>query len=93
MKKFLSFLFCLLLTLSSFSLYSCNKKEDLSEKVSYLRQIEYQGKSDNYSLRAFYGFRETPFNNDGVGKDKVYGISFRLLDKELDQSAYTISLS
>ena len=92
MKKFLILSLTLLLLFFALSFSSCNKSEDLSTKVSALRETEYTAESENYKLRAFYGFRETPFNFDGTHGDKIYGLSFRLLDKETTDVEYYIGI-
>ncbi len=87
MKKFafiLSFLFCL-----SF-LFGCNGKPTLIENLSELRTDVFYGESENYKLKASYGFKESPFINDGkVGKTE-YALEFRLLEKT-DDASYSIS--
>ena len=92
MKKFFVLFFSSVCIFCSLFLFSCSKKEDLSKHVSYLRQIEYNGQGENFKIRCFYGFKETPFINDGQQKEKVYGLTFRLLDKELDQTTYSVNL-
>ena len=73
-------------------LFSCSKKEDLTKNVSYVRQIEYRAEAEGYKVRAFYGYKETPFISDGVSKTKVYGLTFRLIGLDLTDVKYTVSL-
>ena len=80
MKKII-LIFALVLA-SIFALSGCdcsNKKEiDYVNYVSELRSNLYEGKSDNYSLKASYGFKETPYQNDGKIGKKIYLLSFKL---------------
>ena len=95
MKKIVKFIlvflcFCSLLSVSN---YGCAKRFQLSNYVSQLKSDVFFGESENYSVKAFYGFMESPFNNDGkVGTIKNQ-LSFTLLGKENDNATYTLSLT
>ena len=92
MKKF--FIVFVTILLACFCLFSgCKKDEGLSKYVSQLHSDVFSGKSENFSVRATYGFVEKDFNNDGKVLTRVYQLNFHLLDKQLDQQTYYVYLS
>lgn len=89
MKKFF---IVFLVVILSFSFVSCSKKkQDLSPFISELRSNVFEGKSQTFTIKSTYGFRETPFNKDGKVKEKVYLLTFKLLGEVSEQTTYTIS--
>lgn len=88
MKKFSLFFIVFIFLLSS--LTGCSKTEGLEKYVSELRSNAFYGEVEDFKLKAWYGFRETPYENDGKVKEKVYLLHFRLLDKETTETAYTL---
>jgi hypothetical protein len=90
MKKFALF-FALILAFFT-TLNGCAKPFTLDSSVSELRCDLFYGESKSYSLKAGYGFKESPFINDGSVGKIVHTLNFRLLGKETDLSAYTLSL-
>lgn len=70
---------------------SCQKTNPLYDAVCELRSNLYYGISENYKLDACYGFTESATQPDGKS-EKVYAITFRLLEKEIDQADYSISM-
>lgn len=90
MKKIFKVIFSLSLCLTFFASFllfgaaSCEKKKSLSDFVSELRTDVFEGSSENYSLKAAYGFKESPFANDGVIGEKIYSLSFVLTNKLAD---------
>ena len=99
MKKIFKVLFSISLCLTCFAAFllfgafSCEKKKTLNDFVSELRTDVFEGSSDNYSLKAAYGFKETPYINDGVIGEKVYSLSFVLTNKLADDVKRTIVFS
>lgn len=94
MKKsrvFLSFLLALFTLIISLS--GCDKGLMLENYVSELRSDVFYGESDEYKLKAFYGYREHDYVNDGKVGEKEYLLSFRLLDKETDGATYTVKFN
>ncbi len=91
MKK----IFCLLFAFFTliFLFCGCKKPLDLSVHVSELRSNVYQGESENYSVKACYGFKENPFINDGKVGNTVNLLQFRLIGKEMDSATYSITFS
>lgn len=75
MKKFIAFV-VLLGILVPFS--ACKKENPYLKNVSELKQNVYFGSSENYSVTAYFGYREDPFINDGKCGNKVYGYTFKL---------------
>ena len=85
--------FCLLSCLSILIFSGCAKLNPLYDCVSELRQNIYQGSNQDFTLKAGYGFKETPYQNDGEVSKKIYHLTFRLMDKEIDDVTYTIKLN
>ncbi len=95
MKKFLLFLFPLLLCFTvTLNLFACGSQVDpLYQRVSELKNQVYYGESQNYKIKACYGFKENPYINDGKVGEKVYNLTFKLLDKETDSITYTLTFN
>jgi hypothetical protein len=90
MKRLVSLFLVLFCAFFMFS--ACQKENPLFEHVSELRSDVFFGQSENYSIKASYGFKETPYNNDGDVKTRVYILHFILLDKEIEQATYTLTM-
>lgn len=88
MKKF--FLFLIVFTCFTLSFSACKQDNILLSNVSEARYNLYQGQSQNFSIKAGYGFKETPFINDGKVGKTINVLSFKLLDKEVDDTTYTL---
>ncbi len=91
MKRFFS-LFCVLIFLLTFS-SACSNKFSLNEYVSELRSCLYEGRSESYTIKAGYGFKESPFVNDGKVGDRVNLLSFKLVDKQTDDALFTLKFT
>ena len=91
MRKF--FIIILVFTLLLTGISGCKNEENLFDFVSELRCEIYQGSSENFSVKAVYGFKEQPFNNDGKVGEVVYGLTFKILDKETEMSSYSLNFS
>ena len=89
MKKFFIVILSVFFVLS-FS--SCAKNQGLTPYVSELRSALFEGQSQYLTIKAGYGFRETPFNQDGQVKSRVNLLTFKLLNEQL-QATYTISFN
>ena len=93
MKKICLFAVCLLISIFVFGGCDCGGEEQgLSLNVSQLRYELYEGKSQNYTLYAEYGYTESPYLADGKMGERVYILRFRLPDRQTDQITYSISL-
>lgn len=92
MKKSYLFLFiiCLTCTLTIFS--GCNKQSFLLDYVSEVRQDIFEGNNPDYNLKAYYGYKETPYANDGNIGEKNYSLTFLLKDIEESQISYSITI-
>ena len=75
MKRFIVFL-VIFATLVSFS--GCKEENPYLNNVSELRQNVYLGSAEDYTVTAYFGYRENPFINDGKCGNKVYGYTFKL---------------
>ena len=91
MKKFLCILFTVLITLTMFC--ACEKKPSLFSYVSELKSDEFTGESENYKIKATYGFYEVPKENDGKVGNRAYTLSFKLPNKETENATYVLSLT
>ena len=94
MKKILisalAIFLCICLSLFS---AGCTENNDLFAYVSELRQNIYEGKSQNYTVKAAYGFKESPFSSDGKAGEKIYKLTFRLPEKETEGITYTVKFT
>lgn len=91
MKRFFCLTLILVVIFSFFS--ACSKSFTLDGNVSELRSCLYEGKSDTLHLKAGYGFKETPFVNDGKVGDTAYILTFKLIEKETEKINYNLSFS
>ena len=88
MKKSVAFICLFIFSICLFS--GCAKKQGLERYVTELRSDIFYGQTEQLKVKAFYGFKETPFLNDGKTGEKEYFLKFRLLDKETDLTTYTL---
>ena len=90
MKKFFYLSLCALLSLICIFFVGCKKTLSLADYLCELRHQVYEGQTQEYNLRAYYGFKEKQYNSDGKATSPVYLLTFRLLDKQTDDCAYYI---
>ena len=91
MKKSIFVLISLLTFLCFFS--ACAAPFSLVPFVSELRSDIFIGSSENFNVKASYGFKETPFSNDAKVGIKIDQMTFRLLDSETDVSEHLLCLT
>ena len=91
MKKLLSVISSLLLFCFLLPLIGCNNKSGLEIYVSELRQTTFRAECDDFTLKAHYGYKETPFVKDGKVGEKAYALTIKLLGVSLDPATYSIS--
>ena len=92
MKKFLLLFICILAVFFTFS--GCKQQENTLDKyVSELRSEIFYGQSQNFTIKASYGFKEIPYNHDGKISDRVYVLVFKLVGRETDQATYNASFT
>lgn len=85
----------LILVLSIFSIFfsGCSTKEKpLSLHVSELRSNVYSGKCEYTTLTATYGYRETPYSQDGSVAQKIYALTFTCSEGLNTEISHFISL-
>jgi hypothetical protein len=70
---------------------ACAKQNVLLNSISQLRCNLYQGETENFKLKAGYGFTEQPFVNDGKVGRTINQLTFKLVDKETEQATYSLS--
>ena len=92
MKKLFSIISLLLLCVLLVGVCGCkNQTDNLMNYVSELKCELYEGASENYTLKASYGFKEVDYQNDAkVGKVQ-HLLTFRLEDKTLEETTYALS--
>ncbi len=73
--------------------FGCGNVNRLYSRLSELRLNLYEGESENYSLRAHYGFCEIPYINDGTVGEKVYKLTFKLSCKTTEDADYSVSFT
>ena len=88
MKKLVIFVISLVLL---FSLCSCKTDGGLTPFVSELRSDVFVGEGQSLSLKAGYGFKETPFITDGKTSNKTYALTFKLLGVNDQNVAYSLT--
>ena len=95
MKKlrFFALFLCLISSLTFIIFSGCAKTNPLYDCVSELRLNLYQGSCEDFTLKAGYGFKETPYHNDGEVSKRIYQLTFRLLNKDIDDITYTLKLN
>ncbi len=94
MKRFvLLFLFPLVFVGFLFCYTACAKPINLEPFISELRSDLFYGRGETLELKAGYGFRETPYVNDGKISEKISAITFRLLGVETTNTAYTLNFT
>ena len=74
-------------------LCACNDKLDLTTSISNLKCNAYESQDSEYKILANYGFKEKQNSKDGKVGDKIYLLSFKLLEHALDNTTYFITLS
>lgn len=79
---------CTALLTFTFALFLCGcvKTQTLTSFVTELQSDVLEGKSENFNLKAAYGFNLE--NNE-----RVYMLTVKLIGKESDNAAYTLSFS
>ena len=95
MKKSQKLIFITLLSFVLFmiSLSGCTQENPLFNNLSELKSNVFYGKSENFSVKASYGFKEEPFVNDGKVGKLNYQLTFNLIDKPADQTTYSVSIT
>ncbi len=68
-------------------LFACDGQPTLMKNVSELTEYVWQAESDDYILKAQYGYRETPYVPDGTVGTLSYGLTLRLTPKTAVQNA------
>ncbi len=90
MKKF-TFIALILAILVSCFLVGCSNEPSIYYSVTVLKSEIYEGESQNYQVKANYGFCATPISDSQESK-KIYLLTFTLLNKETDNATYSLTL-
>ena len=92
MKKFITCFVTLFLVLIAPYFFACEQQSFLTPYVSEYRKDVFEGQGQNHKLIAYYGYRESPYLNDGKVSTIENGLTFILLDAPSDNVAYTLTL-
>lgn len=92
-KKYLKFLVTFAIILTLILSTGCTSKFDLSNFVTELRSDIFEGQGEIYSLRCAYGFTLHNGIDERSSDHKVYGLTFKLVDRELDTATTTVSFT
>lgn len=87
MKTFYAVVFSLAAIFFSLLGTGCNKPDPFINSVTELRQNVYEGASENYKLKAAYGYDET------LAGDRAYRLTFLLCDKTSSAETYTLTFN
>ncbi len=93
MKKILKIIIVSLTILCCFTFIGCKEENPLLPYLSELKKDVFEGQSQNFSLKAYYGFKESPVNPDGNKGNTVWNLTFKLLEKETDTATYTLTFN
>ncbi len=83
MKK-IALTFCLLFLVSCCFLSGCKDTPSLYGYVYELQSDVFEGQSQNYNLKAVYGYK--------TENEKIYRLTIKMVGKEADNATYTLSL-
>lgn len=72
---------------------ACSKPPSLDVYLSELRSDVFEGQSQSYFLKAGFGFKETPFVNDGLVGETVSQMTFKLEGDLVDGAKYSLSFN
>lgn len=92
-KKFLLFLLSLFLMLFASFSFACSDAHSLCYAISDLKSDIFEGKDENYTITASYGFRENPFVKDGRVGEKHYSLKLRIKCADKEPSSYVVSMT
>ena len=90
MKKISVFIICLCCIF--LPLGACKSAFTLTPFVTELRCNLYEGRSETHALRCAFGYtsrKQAKSNED----DKVYGLTFKLLDQETSNAEYSVGIN
>lgn len=91
-KNIIVKLLVVFLLIFSMPLFGCTKKSMLLPYVSELRCNVFEGISENFSIKAHYGYRETPYLNDCKVSPYSYELTFFLKGNVNDNASYSLEL-
>ncbi|HCH73875.1 MAG TPA: hypothetical protein DEV87_01670 [Clostridiales bacterium] len=87
MKNFFTVISSLIIAFAALTGASCGKPDPFINSVTELRQNVYEGVSDNYKLKAAYGYEDNEKN------ERVYRLTFLLCDKTSSAGTYTLTFN
>lgn len=91
MKKF-NFIITFILSLSML-FGGCKQEFSFVDYVSELRNNCYQSIDSDFNIKGGYGYIENDNSLDKNSSNKIWLLTFKLLDKELENATFNISLS
>ncbi len=85
-KKIVILALIILTAFTQIIFVGCKTDTSLTDNIIELRSNVFEGKSDNYTLSASYGFKKTNNTNS-------YLLTFKLHDKELESAEYILKFN
>ncbi len=70
----------------------CKKTSYLLPYVSELRADVFEGNFSRYTIKAYYGYRENPYVNDGKVGNCSSELNFILIGAETEETAFTLEV-
>ena len=93
MKKIVNFILMVVFACSFLAVQSgCEESSWLLPYVSELKKDIYVGDSQEFNLKAYYGYKESPYASDGKIESHPYTLTFLLLDAEESQTTYFLTI-
>ncbi len=89
-KKICLYFTLLTALLGAALLSSCKKEDSLNQYVSELRQDIFEGSGNALSLKAIYGYKESPYLANGKIGAHTWTLTFTILGTEQDDVTYTL---
>ncbi len=93
MKKFIFALLSVILSIFTlFNVAGCKKTSYLLPYVSELRAEVFEGNFSNFTIKAYYGYRENPYINDGKVGNYSHELTFILKGAKTEETAFTLEI-
>ena len=93
MKKFILTLLSIILSIFTvFCGVGCKKTSYLLPYVSELRADIFEGTFSHYTLKAYYGYKENPYVNDGKVGNYSPELTFTLKGAETEETTFTLEV-
>ena len=93
MKKIILSLMTIILSFFTIlNVVGCKKTSYLLPYVSELRADVFEGSFSSFTIKAYYGYRETPYINDGKVGNYSHQLTFILQGANTEETAFTLEI-